>query len=70
MSGLFGSPPPPPEPKPPAPMPDPESPAVKEAKRMAALNILNRAGRDSTILTTPQSRTSTDYSAKKLGNTP
>jgi len=51
MSGLFSSPPPPPLPRPkePPPMPDPESPAVKEAKRLAALQMLQRAGRERTI---------------------
>jgi len=70
MSGLFSSPPPPPMPKlqPPPPMPDPESPAVKEAKRLAALDMLQRAGRESTILTSADNRGSADYSRTTLGN--
>ena len=67
MSGLFSSPPPPPKPQKPPPMPDAESPAVKEAKRRAALDMLQRAGRDSTILTSPEDRGSGDYSRSKLG---
>ena len=69
MSGLFSSPPPlpMPEPKEPPPMPDPESPAVKEAKRRAALQMLQRAGRESTILTSPEDRGSGDYSRTILG---
>jgi hypothetical protein len=70
MSGLFSSPSPPPMPKPqkPAPMPDTESPAVLEAKRVAALNMLQRAGRESTILTqASDSRPTGDYSQTKLG---
>ena len=67
MSGLFSSPPPPPKPQKPPPMPDAESPAVKEAKRRAALDMLQRAGRESTILTSPEDRDSGDYSRSKLG---
>ena len=69
MSGLFSPPPPPPppEPKKPPPLPDLESPAVREAKRLAALNMLQRAGRESTILTTPDDRGSGDYSRTTLG---
>ena len=39
-------------------MPDPEDPAVREAKRLATLNALQRRGRESTILTAPSSRPS------------
>jgi hypothetical protein len=67
MSGLFSSPPPPPKPQKPPPMPDEESPAVKEAKRRAALDMLQRAGRESTILTSREERTGGDYSRKTLG---
>lgn len=49
-------------------MPDEESPAVLEAKRRYASEAMARAGRQSTILTTPESRNfSTDYSRKTLG---
>ena len=75
MSGLFGDdspPPPPPPPKPPAPMPDPLSPAAMEARRKAQMDIMNRAGRQSTILTAPKNRggqrASGDYSGTTLGD--
>lgn len=60
MGGLFGGGkvPPPPKPEPPAPMPDPQDPAVREARRLATLNALQRRGRESTILTAPSSRPS------------
>jgi hypothetical protein len=48
-------------------MPDEESPAVKEAKRRAALDMLQRAGRESTILTSREDRGGGDYSRKTLG---
>lgn len=71
MGRLFSSPPPPPMPKlqKPPPMPDKESPEIKEAKRLAALNMLQRAGRESTILSSPEDRSGagTDYSRKTLG---
>lgn len=72
MSGLFGSKSPgiiqqPPEPKPPAPMPDADSPAVREARRKAQLDIMGRAGRSSTILTAPEGRGGTDYAKTTLG---
>lgn len=71
MSGLFGSSPPPPpipDPKPPPPMPDPESPEIREKKRLAALDMLSRAGRESTILTRGSERGPTgDYSRRTLG---
>jgi hypothetical protein len=37
-------------------MPDPNSPAILEAKRKAAADIMGRAGRSSTILTAPKDR--------------
>jgi hypothetical protein len=70
MSGLFSSPPPPPMPKShkPPPMPDPESPAVREARRQAALDMLQRAGRDSTIRSSADNRGAADYSRTTLGS--
>lgn len=74
MSALFSTPPPPPlpaEPKPPAPMPDPQSPDVLEAKRRAQADMLRRAGRSSTILTTPEDRGGRgfdSYSSGRLGS--
>ena len=70
MSGLFSTPeaPPTPAPKPPAPMPDPDSAGVREARRRAQLDIMGRAGRSSTILTTPERRGSSDYTATRLGS--
>ncbi len=67
MSGLFGNDrpqvvtapapsAPPPVVTPPATMPDSQSPAVLEANRRAQQNVLNRAGRTSTILTAPTQR--------------
>lgn len=72
MSGMFGTPSPPPTPavQPPAPMPDANSPAALDAKRNAQLDIMNRAGRTSTILTAPGQRGSSngsDYSSSRLG---
>lgn len=70
MSGLFSRPDPvqaaAPTPKPPAPMPDTSSPAVMESRRRAQLDVLNRAGRTSTILTAPKDRGG-DYSSATLG---
>lgn len=57
-----------PEPKDPAPMPDPESPAILEAKKRHLMDAQARAGRVSTILTTPETRPNTnDYSRTTLG---
>jgi hypothetical protein len=77
MTDIFGGgndtpPPPPPPPKPPAPMPDPDSPAAIEARRKAAMDVMGRAGRQSTILTAPKNRAkpaapSSDYSGTTLG---
>lgn len=69
MSGIFGSDssaPVAPTPKPPATMPDTNSPAVLEARRKAQLDIMGRAGRQSTILTAPQDRGGA-YSSTALG---
>jgi hypothetical protein len=54
-----------PVPKPPAPMPDSNSAAVLEARRKAQLDIMGRAGRQSTILTAPKDRG--DYTSTTLG---
>jgi hypothetical protein len=71
MSALFKT-PTPPTPLPPPTMPDPYNPAALEAaKAQAAL----RAGRSSTVLTTPANRggppaasgVSTPYSGRSLG---
>lgn len=67
MSGLFGSKPPPPPPiPPPVPMPDPEGPEVREAQRKRALEIAQRSGRRSTILTSDEDRGGS-YSKRTLG---
>lgn len=51
-----------------APMPDAQAPEVREARRRDAERIMGRAGRSSTILTSPSSRKSEDsYTAKTLG---
>lgn len=55
-----------PDPKAPAPMPDPDAAAIIEAKRKAQSDIMNRAGRTSTILTPPKDRGG-DYSSTALG---
>lgn len=68
MTSIFGSPPAPaasPAPKAPAPMPDTEGAAIREAKRKAQLDIMGRAGRQSTILTAPKDRG--DYTSTTLG---
>ncbi|MCK1479318.1 hypothetical protein IVB27_32410 [Bradyrhizobium sp. 197] len=72
MTSIFGSPQAAPAaapvaPKPPATMPDTTSPAVLEARRKAQLDIMGRAGRQSTILTAPKDRVSDSYSATTLG---
>lgn len=72
MTGLFSQPQSSgstaPSPKAPAPMPDSSSPAVLEARRRAQQDILNRAGRQSTILTAPKDRVGDTYSANTLGS--
>ena len=69
MSGMFSSPQPTvvqaPTPKPPAPMPDQDSAAVREARRRSQMDIMGRAGRQSTILTAPKDRG--DYTSRSLG---
>lgn len=58
-----------PVPKPPAPMPDTTSAAILESKRKAQMDIMSRAGRQSTILTAPKDRGGADgsYIATTLG---
>ncbi len=63
--------PPPPTPAPPPTMPDPQSPDVLAAKRKSQQDIMSRAGRSSTILSSAMNR-GTDsgspaYGATKLG---
>lgn len=53
-----------PEPTPPAPMPDPQSPAIMEAKRRTMEQMMQRAGRQSTILSDAGGDS---YSRKTLG---
>lgn len=71
MSGIFKKPAPQPVQQP-APMPDPDNPQVQEAKRKKALEDMGRAGRASTILTTPDSRGGTtggdSYGSNRLGS--
>lgn len=71
MTALFSTPKAPaaPSPKEPAPMPDAQSPAVLAAQRKAQADILARAGRSSTILTSPDRRpaSGTPYASKSLG---
>lgn len=70
MTSIFGSSPAPapaPEVKAPATMPDTTSPAVLEARRKAQMDIMNRAGRQSTILTAPKDRGGGDYTSTTLG---
>jgi hypothetical protein len=55
-----------PTPKPPALMPDTEGAAIREAKRKAQMDIMGRAGRQSTILTAPKDRGG-DYTSRSLG---
>ena len=62
-----------PTPEPTPPMPDSTSPAVTEAARLQQQQIMGRAGRQSTILTTPQNRATNkydSYTAKSLGTSP
>jgi hypothetical protein len=56
MGMLFGRPKappiqPPPPPRPVAPLPDETSPTVREARRDARASLIDRGGRESTILT-------------------
>jgi hypothetical protein len=48
-------------------MPDPEDPKIKAARRKALMDAVSRGGRQSTILTTPETRGSNDYSRTTLG---
>lgn len=70
MSGLFApsqpAPAPVQAPKPPATMPDTEGMVTREAKRKAQMDIMGRAGRQSTILTAPKDRGG-DYTSTTLG---
>lgn len=67
MSKLFGgSKTPPPQPTPAAPMPDAQSPAVLEARRKQAMEMMQRAGRQSTILS-DANRGGDSFSNTKLG---
>lgn len=76
MSSIFGGDPPPPtptavvNPTPPPTMPDPQSPDAMAARRRAEQQVMGRAGRQSTILSTAISRdsTGTAYNANKLGS--
>ena len=57
---------------PPATMPDTSSAGGREASRRAQSEIMNRAGRQSTILTSPQNRGSSrqnydSYASRTLG---
>lgn len=56
-------------PTPPAPMPDPNSPEVMEARKKKTAEMMNRAGRSSTILSggNAEGAAGTDYTAKTLG---
>lgn len=69
MSSLFAPkpPPPPPAPKvtPPAPMPDEMSPGVLEARRKKQIEMIQRGGRSSTILSDAGSRG--EYTGTTLG---
>lgn len=58
-----------PEVRPPPTMPDPLSPDALAAKRRAEQDVMGRAGRSSTILSSAMSRgePSATYSASKLG---
>lgn len=56
-----------PEVTPPAPMPDSSSAGVIEANRRAQQQAMMRGGRSSTILTAPESRGNSAYTATKLG---
>lgn len=77
MSSIFGGDSPAPaapaavvNPTPPPTMPDPQSPDAMAARRRAEQQVMGRAGRQSTILSTAINRdsTGTPYSANKLGS--
>lgn len=67
MAGLFGGgdrPAPRPAPR----MPDEEGPSILDARRRERERIMSRAGRSSTILTTPETRPISDsYASRTLG---
>ena len=76
FKNMFGGPAAPaiPPPLPPPPMPDPYSAATMEARRKAATDMMSAQGRQSTILSTSQSRAAapaasgaSDYAGKTLG---
>jgi hypothetical protein len=54
------------QPKPVATMPDTQSPAVREASRVETQRSMSRAGRRSTILSSPKQNYDS-YSARKTG---
>lgn len=70
---MFAPDPPPPtavaSPAPPPTMPDPQSPDALAAKRRSQQEVMGRAGRSSTILSTAMSRgeLGSSYGATKLG---
>lgn len=67
MAKLFGgSKTPAPTPTPAAPMPDAQSPAVLEARRRQQMEMMQRAGRQSTLLS-DANRGGDSYSNTKLG---
>lgn len=83
MSGLFSksqaptiiqqAPPPVPAPTPVAPLPTMDSEIVKQQRQLNQANLLNRGGRRSTILTSPQTRSSgmsggDSYSSANFGS--
>lgn len=65
MGSLFKT-PKPPNPTPAPPMPDMQSPAVLQAQRKNTELMMQRAGRESTILSAGNG-TGGDYSSKTLG---
>lgn len=69
MTALFSKPqiPATPAVAPPAPIPDRQDANVVDAERNTQQQIMQRAGRASTILTTRQTRPSTNYVSTKLG---
>jgi len=66
MAKLFGgSKTPAPTPTPPPVMPDPQNPAVLEVRRKRSLEMMQRAGRQSTILS--EGGGGDSYNSKTLG---
>jgi hypothetical protein len=78
MSGLFSKPAPQivqapapiaaPTPTPVATLPTVDSDAVRQARQLNQANLLQRGGRQSTILTSAQSRGGDSYSSSKMGS--